>query len=104
MSLLHAHPMGSWSLSYPTVVTKPHLTRYRSILRRCSLVLMGPRPIGTGFYVDSDGFANLLMQFSIPDTGIQCGDTLATLTGETFDGRHVSGTDSIKTVGCGGHD
>ena len=52
--------------------------------------------------VDSDGVADLLMQFSIPDTGIQCGDTVATLTGELFDGRKVSGTDAIKTVECQG--
>jgi hypothetical protein len=54
--------------------------------------------------VNGDGVADLLVQFWIPDTGIRCGDTVATLIGETFDGQKVSGTDSIKTMGCEGRD
>lgn len=50
--------------------------------------------------VNKDGLGDLLLQFWIPDTGIQCGDIDATLTGDTFDGRGVTATDSIKTVGC----
>ena len=50
--------------------------------------------------VNKDGLGDLLLRFEIPDTGIACGDTEATLTGETFDGVTFSGTDSIKTVGC----
>jgi hypothetical protein len=53
--------------------------------------------------VNGDGVADLLMRFWIPDTGIKCGNTVATLTGETFDGRNVSGSDSIRTVGCDGN-
>ncbi len=50
--------------------------------------------------VNRDGLADLLLRFKIRDTGIACGDTEATLTGEAYDGQSLSGTDSIKTV-CG---
>ena len=53
--------------------------------------------------VNSDGAVDLVVQFSITDTGIRCGDQAAALTGVTFDGRKVTGTDFIKTAGCGGH-
>jgi len=33
-------------------------------------------------------------------TGISCGDTEATLSGETFSGDAVTGTDSVKAAGC----
>lgn len=49
---------------------------------------------------NKDGLGDLLLRFKIPATGISCGDTEATLTGETFDGQSFTGTDSIKTVGC----
>ena len=68
-------------------------------------VQFGPGGASTNRYraadVNSDGVVDLVMQFSIPDTGIQCSDGVATLTGVTFDGRKVTGTDSIKTAGCG---
>ncbi len=51
--------------------------------------------------VNRDGKLDLVLRFRIRDTGIQCGDTEATLTGETFDGQKFWGSDSIKTVGCG---
>ena len=50
--------------------------------------------------INSDGLADLLMRFRIPETGIDCGDTEATLTGETFGGKSLTGTDSIRTVRC----
>ena len=50
--------------------------------------------------INEDGLGDLLLRFKIPDTGIACGDTEATLTGKTFDGVIFSGTDFIKTVGC----
>ena len=52
--------------------------------------------------VNKDGVADLFLQFWIQDTGIQCGDAAATLTGDTFDGLQVTGTDSVQTVGCQG--
>jgi hypothetical protein len=50
--------------------------------------------------VNHDGEPDLLLHFKTQATGIQCGDTSATLTGETFGGQAIQGTDSIKTVGC----
>ncbi|HEX6202680.1 MAG TPA: hypothetical protein VF100_06740 [Thermoanaerobaculia bacterium] len=50
--------------------------------------------------VDGDGDLDLLLHFRTPATGIQCGDTTATLTAETFGGDAVSGSDSLVTVGC----
>ena len=50
--------------------------------------------------VDEDGDLDLLLHFYTPDTGIQCGDTHVSLTGKTFGGRAIEGSDSITTVGC----
>ena len=50
--------------------------------------------------VDYDGDMDLVFHFRTQETGIQCGDTEATLTGETWDGVPVSGADSVNTVGC----
>ena len=50
--------------------------------------------------VDNDGDTDLLFHFRMTKTGIQCGDTEATLTGQTWDETLVSGTDNIRTVGC----
>ena len=49
---------------------------------------------------DSDGDLDLVLHFAVRDTGIVCGDTSASLTGEAFDGQPIEGADSIKTVGC----
>ncbi len=50
--------------------------------------------------VDADGDLDLVLHFRTQETGIACGDTEATLTGETFDGQPLQGSDSIVTVGC----
>jgi hypothetical protein len=50
--------------------------------------------------VDGDGVPDMMLHFKTQETGIQCGDTEATLTGETFGGEKFMGTDSIQTVGC----
>jgi len=50
--------------------------------------------------VNKDGLGDLLLRFNIPDTGIACGDTEATLVGTTFEDQAFTGTDSITTVGC----
>jgi hypothetical protein len=68
-------------------------------------VRFGPNeasPIHDGHIVDvnSDGFADVLFHFNTIDTGIECGVTHATLTGETFGGSSISGTDAVKTVAC----
>jgi hypothetical protein len=50
--------------------------------------------------VDGDGDTDVILHFNTQATGIQCGDTSASLTGETFDGQMIEGSDSIKTTGC----
>jgi hypothetical protein len=50
--------------------------------------------------INKDGLGDLLLRYKIPATGIACGDTEVTLTGETFSGQSLTGTDVIKTVGC----
>lgn len=50
--------------------------------------------------VEGDGDTDLILHFRTPDTGIECGDTSASLTGETFGGQQIEQTDSIQTVGC----
>jgi hypothetical protein len=50
--------------------------------------------------VDGDGDLDLLLHFSVPDTGLQCEHTSAVLTDKTFSGRAIKGVDSIRMVGC----
>jgi hypothetical protein len=50
--------------------------------------------------VNHDGEPDLVLHFRTQETGIQCGQTSASLTGETFDGDPIQGSDAIKTVGC----
>jgi hypothetical protein len=50
--------------------------------------------------VNGDGQPDLLLHFNTQDTGIQCGDTSASLTGETADGQPIQGSDAIVTTGC----
>jgi hypothetical protein len=50
--------------------------------------------------VDGDGDTDLVAHFYTQETGISCGDTGATLTGELLNGRPLEGTDSIETKGC----
>lgn len=57
-------------------------------------------PIGHVKDVDGDGDLGLVVHFKRTETGIACGDTAATLTGETLGGQAFSGTDAIETVGC----
>ncbi len=50
--------------------------------------------------IDRDGDTDLVLYFQTEETGIVCGDTEATLTGETFEGVPITGTDAIVTLGC----
>lgn len=50
--------------------------------------------------VDGERDWDLVLNFKIPETGIRCGDSELSLTAGTFDGAEISGTDSIRTVGC----
>ena len=50
--------------------------------------------------INKDGLLDLVLQFQLSGAGIDCGETQAMLTGGTFGGQQLSGTDSIRTVGC----
>jgi hypothetical protein len=50
--------------------------------------------------VDRDGDTDMILHFNTRATRIQSGDTSASLTGETFSGQMIQGSDSVKTVGC----
>jgi hypothetical protein len=50
--------------------------------------------------VDADGDLDLLLHFLTQNTGISCGDTDAQLTGQTYGGTSIIGSDAIKTAGC----
>ena len=50
--------------------------------------------------VSGDGLLALMLHFGNQETGIDCGDTSAVLTGRTFDGQRITGEDSVRTVPC----
>jgi hypothetical protein len=50
--------------------------------------------------VDGDGDSDLVLHFATQQTGLQCGDSSAQLTGKSFDGQELEGSDSVRTVGC----
>ncbi|HJS28330.1 MAG TPA: hypothetical protein VJ768_01820, partial [Anaerolineales bacterium] len=50
--------------------------------------------------IDSDGDLDLVLSFSTQETGIQCGETSAALTGATFAGLMIEGSDTILTARC----
>ena len=49
---------------------------------------------------DRDGLLDMVLHFRTQESGIQCGDTETSLTGQTVDGVPIEGSDSIRTVGC----
>ncbi|MFQ5804522.1 MAG: Ig domain-containing protein [Candidatus Methylomirabilales bacterium] len=49
--------------------------------------------------VNRDGQDDLVLRFRIQETGIQCGEATATLTGRTVLGDRVRGIDAIRVVG-----
>jgi hypothetical protein len=50
--------------------------------------------------VDGNGDIDMILFFSTQNTGIVCGDTYASLTGETLYGQMIEGADFVNTVGC----
>lgn len=50
--------------------------------------------------VDGDGLDDLVMHFRQRNAGLACGDTSATLTGETGGGHPFSTTATVNIVGC----
>jgi hypothetical protein len=50
--------------------------------------------------VDEDGDLDLVLHFNTQDAGIACNDEEAHVTGETFDGQLIEGSDAINIVKC----
>ena len=50
--------------------------------------------------VDGHGHFDMVLRFAIQDTGIMCGDTSASLVGQTSQGLSIIGSSPIKTVQC----
>ena len=50
--------------------------------------------------VNRDGFTDLVLLFRVRHTGIRCGDTQASMTGQTYLMERFEGTDSVRTVAC----
>ncbi len=49
---------------------------------------------------NKDGFYDLILTFKLNQTGIACGDTEATLTGETYSGEAIEGSDNFTVEPC----
>ena len=62
-----------------------------------------PRGKGHVADVNRDGKDDLILHFRTQDSGIQCGDTAASITGQTLDGIMFQASDSISTTGCKGN-
>ena len=80
--------------TFDATTVEPVMVRFGRIGTEAALVQSTLRD------VDRDGDTDLILGFRARQTGIQCRDTSATLTGKTFDGQAIEGSDSIKTVGC----
>jgi hypothetical protein len=50
--------------------------------------------------VNGDLMDDLVLHFKTQETGIQCGDMVAAITGQTSGGVPIQADDSIRTVGC----
>jgi hypothetical protein len=50
--------------------------------------------------LDADGDLDLILHFSTQETGIGCDATSASLTGKTYGGQPIAGSDSVRTTGC----
>jgi hypothetical protein len=51
--------------------------------------------------VNKDGHPDMVVRFQIQNTGISCGNTSATLTGQISGGASIIGSSPIRTVQCG---
>lgn len=50
--------------------------------------------------INVDGIDDYIASFTINVTGIECGDTEATLLGTTMDSSDITGKDRVTTIGC----
>ncbi len=48
--------------------------------------------------VDGDGDVDLVFHFYLADTGLTCSSVVGTLTGQTFDGLTITGTDAVRML------
>lgn len=67
-------------------------------------VKFGPNQISPvrfkGRDYNRDGFSDLILTFKLNETGFACGDTEATLTGETYGGDAIQGSDDFTVSPC----
>lgn len=61
----------------------------------------GATPVASQLNPDGDDVNQLVLLFRPRQTGLACGDTEATLTGQTVTGRSFVGSDSVRIVGIG---
>ncbi len=68
-------------------------------------VRFGPAEVSPVHYaledVDGDGDIDMILHFKTQETGIALGDTEASLTGETYSGQKIEGTDSVRVIDKG---
>jgi hypothetical protein len=50
--------------------------------------------------VNGDKLRDLVVQFRISESGVRCGDSTVSVSGQTVQGTFFEGSDSIGTVGC----
>ena len=48
--------------------------------------------------VDGDGDTDLVLHFRLGDTDLTCDSTEGMLTGQTFDGTAIEGTDAVQMI------
>ena len=72
----------------------PNTVRFGATGTEAAAIQVGRRD------VEKDGDRDILFRFTISNTGIKCGDTFATLTGQTAGGLSIIGSSPITTSGC----
>jgi phosphopantetheine adenylyltransferase len=99
----HVDPASNEDMSVAILSTK--FFDARSV--KPSSVAFGPAQAPISSYqawrdvdVNDDGKRDRVFFFRISETGIACGDKRTTLTGETFEGYPISGSDWVMTVNC----
>jgi hypothetical protein len=79
---------------FDATIVDPNTVRFGATGTEAAPVHIGRRDVA------GDGDRDIVLRFQIPDTGIRCGDTSASLTGQTSNGVSFIGSSPIKTVQC----